>query len=373
MINSSSQISTVSLQNPYLQNIPDQKMNDIFQFVQKHGLALKNEAKKIQQPIHVPPKNSSLIRSILFDPSGEVFILLNKKKEGDLVLYRSSTRTETAAVSLLTGKSYRSISYVPKDGKQEILMQRYLAGISGIPQAKNITQYATTKAPRGKMRALYPLENNTRDFLSHVKDLTRQEKIKVFASLIRTVADVHHKNIVVRNIVPSTILLSGYGRNIQATITNLEIATGEFDLLPPPLQCSPTYAAPELAGCVLDGSINDLILSKKQDIWSLGLITAKLFNLTDFFPRKGEDAHEQFVNNRDYQEAAEPISGRSFEQLIWRMLRKNPLDRITANELSKILSSCNESWTILSKKPSAQEIIFIPEEASWISKHLLDL
>jgi serine/threonine protein kinase len=73
------------------------------------------------------------------------------------------------------------------------------------------------------------------------------------------------------------------------------------------------------------------------DVWALGRVLAKVFELKgEALVGPGVYLKSGPVITHTYEETPQPLNKRSLEHVIWRMLRKDPEQRITSKELSEL-------------------------------------
>ncbi|KAI0224922.1 hypothetical protein L0F63_005813 [Massospora cicadina] len=150
---------------------------------------------------------------------------------------------------------------------------------------------------------------------------------KFMRGIILGVEYLHENGIVHRDLKPDNILLSGDGTLKIADFGVSEIFTGGYDKVKGAAG-SPAFMAPELFDCRQEYS------AKAADLWAIGVI---LFGLCfGRLPFSGGNVIEirEAILNQEYVSAVIPDNAnRDLEDLVKKLLLKDPLERITMDAL----------------------------------------
>ncbi len=152
--------------------------------------------------------------------------------------------------------------------------------------------------------------------------------------LIRQIAEglsvVHRKGIIHRDIKPANILFRDDGTVVLTDFGIAKDMTGDCDLTQAGMSVgSPSYSSPEQSHCQP--------LDQRTDIYSLGVILLEL--LLGHNPYRGANYTETVLSHAQMPVPELPAPLRQYQNLINRMLAKNPADRFaSADELLTVLT-----------------------------------
>lgn len=199
-----------------------------------------------------------------------------------------------------------------------------------------------------KQRILLDLYEEGDLFNKIHRGISFRDKEKIFNDLIGALLFLHNNGYLHRDIKPENIFL---GKTNEEE--SLHAFLGDFGFT-----CkttdeeqkrkavgSPHYISPEYAQALQTSHKNpniiNLVTTEARDVWSLGLTLAITLNFfippwmkIEFSDEEGPQLLQMISN---YTELPEP-SKNSPEHIIWRMLKKDPRERISANEAAENLS-----------------------------------
>jgi len=160
--------------------------------------------------------------------------------------------------------------------------------------------------------------------------LTEEEAIKCFRDVVHGLEYLHYQKVIHRDIKPSNLLRADNG---EVKIADLGVSD-EFDGVDAMLTATagtPAFTPPECLTTTRTGG--DGWSGKAADIWSLGVTLFCL--VTGFLPFPGVTVMEVYdkIKSQD-PELPEKLSS-ELQDLIQRMLIKNPLERITLAEIKE--------------------------------------
>ena len=321
----------------------------IHSFVVLYKEKLCKEACNNERDIYIRPRESGVSRALQFTQTGRVIVHLNRTKYGDQILGEGSFKKITTAVDLESLKVFASASFKKFDDTEPGILQR-LTGTKGLVQVHHSVTYGSEK-----IRLLLELYDEG-DLLNKIQKTTLEDQKQILNDLVTTLSILHQKGYLHRDLKLENIFLNKEypGGPLRAFIGDLGFTcerTNEKERNIP--LGSLIYTSPEYAKALLvreqKDNLEKILISsvttEARDIWSLGLILSSLLHF--FIPKwtaNGISKVEVFKMIIDYTEPPEPLE-HSPEHLAWRMLRKDPEKRISAEEAKEQLSCIKWSST----------------------------
>lgn len=194
------------------------------------------------------------------------------------------------------------------------------------------------------------------DFLIRQKCLTNELATHFTAEIVQALEYLRSKQVVHRDLKPGNIVLDKnyhiklidfatckvFNKEISEEIKTLRnkfnfcksIGLGDDN----DIQDNRCYSLVGTEEYIAPETINDMDLSYASDLWSLGVILYQLLN--GCTPFKGASPLETFQNIRQFSEITfekpniDPVS----KDLIQRLLKKEPADRIGASDIEELKS-----------------------------------
>jgi serine/threonine protein kinase len=162
------------------------------------------------------------------------------------------------------------------------------------------------------------------DYLIKKGKLEEKEAVHYFRQIINGVNYCHQFNICHRDLKPENLLLD---KNLNIKIADFGMAALEINQKLLETSCgSPHYASPEIvAGKVYHGS--------PSDVWSCGIILFAL--LTGHLPFDDENIRKLLMKVQSGRFVTPNFLSPDAKDLIWKMLKVNPNDRIKVFEILK--------------------------------------
>lgn len=317
------------------------------------------EAAEQSADIFVRPYESGLSRALLFTQTGRVIVHLNRKKLGDTPLGEGNGKKISIAIDLESLKHFASASLKDfNDPEPEILMQ--FQGVPGFAQIHHIVQYkkakATNQAQVGtsgeekKKRILLEFYNRG-DLINRLISGTHtpiRDKKQILEDLVKAAFFLHKKGYLHRDFKPENIFLDRKNETdpLHAFLGDFGFACENQDEKEKnDSRGSRAYIPPEFANAILNTQYDCIgeITTMSRDIWSLGIVLSLLLKF--FIPRwmlKNLSNNQILKMIAAYTDLPEPTPN-SPEHLVWEMLRKDPNQRITAEEALEHLTNLNWS------------------------------
>lgn len=313
----------------------------------------------------------SLPRSILFTQSNATIIHLNKKTErldsigqrieGDILLGKGAVKIVTTAVWLEnSNQEFASASINLETDRnaciEEFYWLNFFKSNPDFAQIKTVVKYRSIKNGALKARILMDKIEGP-NLLTFLRDnkLTEEEKLRLAAELSRIISSLHYQDIIHRDIKPGNFMVI---KDDAGKLFVKVIDLGSFKNTTDPKRIGGTlyYLAPEYSkamdwhGNTLSqkekGVALEAIDFKKADVWSLGVVLARIFelNLEEFLPEKKGTKDDLLKKKALLVDFEEPSSLDVIEHLVWQMLRVRPEDRIS---MSDVVSNLLENgWMI---------------------------
>jgi hypothetical protein len=333
--------------------ISDQEMKAIHFFV-----VSKKKNVERGETVYYSSKNTGLARSIHITSEGRVFIHMNKKTlrphkaekgrfvGGDRLLGRGTFKAVTTAMDLETCELFASASMTKEEAKNEVNFLERFKEKEGFPQIESVVEYSVRGRP--KVRILYKIADRG-DLFTLVKEgkLTTKERDSLAEGLIQGFVTLKLNGILHRDIKLKNILVSGNGKDIKPIIADFGLAVEEASHeKKKDSRGSIDYFSPEYATAYLTtdsperGVVKtDLTIkatTEKNDIWALGCVLDELYHngKREFAPTFKGDNYGKAMDIALCKEKKEPVDP-SIDHLIWRMLRRDPDERISAEEALK--------------------------------------
>lgn len=185
------------------------------------------------------------------------------------------------------------------------------------------------------------------DYLIKKGKLDEKEAVHYFRQIISGVSYCHQFNICHRDLKPENLLLD---KNLNIKIADFGMAALEINHKLLETSCgSPHYASPEIvAGKTYHGS--------PSDVWSCGIILFAL--LTGHLPFDDENIRKLLMKVQSGRFVTPSFLSSEAKDLIWKMLKVNPNDRIKVFDILKhpLLKKYENSTNLNSNKNDKVQI-----------------
>ncbi len=298
-------------------------------------------------------ESQGLYRSLVITPEGDVFLLFNRKKQGDQQ-FSGVDKKVSRSIHLNTGKIYASAGIIT-GGVNHIIPEQDFSLLPVVAEEANEVFLKENEVPHvlvsthklnyqakgsDKVRRFSPFQN--RGDLAHAlkKGLEKGEEIKIAREIAEGLFRMHQLDMAHRDIKPENILLGENG----AVLTDFGTSGKKGHIGDRPFNPSYDkaigtnfYIAPDPRTSGRGALILDVTKQEKEvDMWALGLVYLQLF-----FNVSPDDLER---NRWDYSVLRQSIQNKVLElkgqhrnnpyfHLIERMLDENPATRLTAEEL----------------------------------------
>lgn len=276
-----------------------------FQEYQKYGSPNENR--------FVSRSETGLERSLQVDADGTIWILLNREKDGDLVLGTGSFKKVTRAVNVWTSKvCARAVFYNISDAEQEIRVAKLCgARVEGVVKTySSISSYTNKK---GEIKASLILEQYDFETLEDRLDssLTRLSKIRIAEDVLTGLKNLHNLKVCHLDIKPNNILTYQDELGTRAVLADLNLSSEIGALVDS--RGEEEYRPPEMLEIASDATIP---ATPAMDIFSLGSTFEELIDfptilsektlkqMVDKDPKKrpsAQDLLDQFAHERRAQ------------------------------------------------------------------------
>lgn len=347
-------------------------LTSICNYIELHKTEWKQQVEQTGTNLYIP-SSPKLLRSVQYNTDHTILIHFNKKKESDLVLGKGSYKVVKLALNYDTGEWLASAGLEKDNASGEIkaLKLAQQKQPKYLIQSKYVVNY-TNKKGKGKVRILTPFySKGDLDTLIKNKTLTLAEKRKFTRQLVEGITDLHSKDLLHRDLKPHNVFVD----ENDLCVGDLGTLCENDDTAKRVVHCTTSwYVSPEYAKAqtkrISSRTEYDRVLktchthknhkksqdciahterkkayskqskfiestTKKHDVWSLGCILYQL-NFTNQLPwtiSGDESTVFQLLRNLNEDWFIEPTEKDSLEHLIWEMLRINPAQRISSEEL----------------------------------------
>lgn len=315
--------------------------------------------------------NFELERSLIYDRTLDlVLVLLNRKIKGDQLIGKGTNKNVTLALDPLSDCIYASGGLIPmtnEDGSVDEKAQENLeiAEINGFSYTKGLhgfvqlITYALYSSPKTPLKARFIMQYiNGGTLEDNFKTLTPEAKWEITKSLFLSISQLHASGSIHRDLKPDNILLEKADGKIKPFICDVGSTCSLVDIHERVVNATTSWAAsPEFASAMLlDPETREHYIAIRKaadtflDIWGLGVLLYEMWeNERPFwFLRTTAATFQTLIDNADHFEKHPKINLQSslpIYRLLYAMLRKNPRDRISAEdcvEFSESVKSYNE-------------------------------
>ncbi len=282
-----------------------------------------------------------------------MIVHLNRKKCGDIVLGEGLSKRIVLAIDLESLKRFASASFKKFDDKEPDILLKF-KGVPGFAQIHHSVQYEKKETASSEAITSLKIEKKKRILLEFYNESDLFNRIKqkpkfsledtkqIFEDLIGPVAILHREGILHRDLKLENVFLERKTETspLHAVLGDFGFACELIDITEKNNYrgtiswLSPEYIEASLATLLKTNSeegLIDIATTKAHDIWGLGLILSivlKFFVPTWMITRlKGLEISKAI---QAYIEPPEPTEN-SPEHLVWRMIRKDPSQRISAD------------------------------------------
>lgn len=201
------------------------------------------------------------------------------------------------------------------------------------------------------------------DYLIKKGRLQEKEAIHYFKQIVHGVSYCHQFNICHRDLKPENLLLD---KNLNIKIADFGMAALEINSKLLETSCgSPHYASPEIVtGKNYHGS--------PSDVWSCGIILFAL--LTGHLPFDDENIRKLLIKVQNGKFIMPNYLSHEAKDLIWKMLKVNPLERIKIQDILKhpLLTKYDESSSSSNQTPESLNDFYSKTDQMKLSKEEID-
>ncbi len=271
----------------------------IINYINVNRKSLAQEAARLGKNLTYTTKDTGLARSLQFDATGEVWILLNQSnRKGDAILGKGEFKRVTQAIDFETGDVYaRAVMKEQKDSAQIVekfnereikCLEEFGKNTPGIVETISISRYeSVSKDGKNKISKKAAIQVKYESNLSHLLKETLPHydisaRLSIAVQVAQGLMEVHKKGYIYRDLKPANILLRTLENGAKkAVITDFGTAcTGPEEIDSLVGDEEEGYVAPEYltADSLPERGKNRYSgLSNKIDIWSLGNLFEKIF------------------------------------------------------------------------------------------------
>ncbi len=299
------------------------------------------QARGVNQPIYLRSREhiNDLSRSLLITEQGQRFICFNRKKQGDLCLssYSSSqpipleSKVMTIASDLETGERFASAG-IKKVNSREVKAMEFFQGKEGFAEMKILVRH-----PSGGARVLFEMyELGNMATAYSIGTITPRDIPMIFAQVVKSLAYMHQEGWVHGDVKPDNIFLTKKRGFLEVKLGDFGFSYLQTDSKAAGIKRGTVeYASPELAA----SAPLSLSLVTKRDVWALGASFCRM--MSKKFYLQTQSLEKIAV----YEEDVKPSKVNSIKYILWRMLRKNPAERVDLHwVLEKIKLGIN--WSL---------------------------
>ncbi len=305
---------------------------------------------------------SGLSRSLLVTASGDIFVVFNRKKEGDTLLGKGHFKKVYSAINLNTGKVFAYLS-MKKAGEYLDANQREFE-LSTKTQIGTVTDSFVDKGVKtgwlGKV-----MDGDIDHATTHglISTGTETERLKLALQMGEQLTEFHDQGIIHMDVKPENFLYCyDEADNLSVILGDLGLSIQESDLTD--RAGTLQYLSPEAAYVVVyngDPTRKSKLpydcATQAHDGWAMGMSLFKLFHpymdskflkdnprLTALFAARSHSERAKLIAEYWYffgltQEKwmKEPENKVSMEYVIWKLLQVDPKQRWTPREASKYI------------------------------------
>ncbi len=293
----------------------------VLRFIDQNRLGFLTEAQNMKRNKFVR-KSPNCPRSLQFDTSGRIWILLNRTSRGDRVLGLGTIKTVKTAVradndcfeicarSTVSSSWIDGLKYAEKEVKFRLM---FLDNTPGVVKTYSITNEYKGKKDVHKMAIIDKKYDNDLRTSIYRKLLEPKDRLSIARDLFIGLSNIHAKGILHRDIKPENLLV--YRDNDGQWRADIS----DFDLACYPEEVddhcgTPDFFAPEYIDSETFGHITN-----KIDIYSAGITLCELFNKDPWKMKKKQNLSK-------------------LEQFLLSMVDKEPTKRPSAEEALRLLS-----------------------------------
>ncbi len=303
---------------------------------------VENQKEKAAE-VYVPRHKSDLDRSFHFGPQGQVFVHLNRKKKGDLLIGRGVHKEVTLAQELGTDHLLASgASLAERMGSQEIAFLKEFQDKPGFVKFVDVLSYRNKEyETKYRLFTEYCPEGNLANLFIMNNQLSRADRKSLFISLVESVALIHEMGCLHRDLKAANVLLDRDAKGqLVSKIADFGAMCRKENLAERQLHRSTImYASPEFT---IAQEIADKETRKEKtleattealDSWGLGCLLFALVKI-------GEPSAESRFASAPFfgakaVEFEEPAQKNGPEHLVWELL----CQRITAQQAKARLAA----------------------------------
>jgi len=340
------------------QTILPTETRQIYEQIQANRNIWHEQALKLNESYYVH-SSKSLPRSVFCSVDNRIYILFNKAT--DLLIGKGAAKNVKLALCFDTGVWMANSSIHNVEGYAQTELDNFiqLKGTPGMCQMQQYVRYVN-KNNEPKIRILTPWEPKTLfNFLVTISqkpdDFPMKMRMNVLRQVFNIVVTLHKKNILIRDLKPSNILMS---TDHRVSLTDFGMLCSENDKRAREVAGTTSwFAPPEYADASLQEHLKEKdvngkpataadfsdINTKALDIWSLGGIVHSLMYHSQpnwFQSLIEEHAHVDLLNavsGAVESVLPKPWHEDSVQHLLWRMFMIDPAKRLTSEELETAL------------------------------------
>lgn len=289
-------------------------------------------------------------RRMLVTPAGRVYMLFNKTKEGDRLVGSGAYKKVKIAEDYFTKQKFASASMeIDSTANDELHNLFLLSNVEGFVRLHDYVDYVSKKSQMAKRRLILDLgdDGNLHSYLCDKLSLT--EKVEIVFQVVQTIARLHKKGYIHRDLKPGNIFLKkSQEKDSKDKHAHFQVLIGDVgsvvlkddDFQKRNIQRTTTWYCPhEFALHKVKGWPLVSVTTEKLDIWSIGCIVYQLFCNVNL-PWVGKNDAETFENIMNWQglKGDEVIKDNSkIQELLERAFELSPWKRASASELLAIL------------------------------------
>ncbi len=371
-------VESLFIQNPYEALLSDQEFKQEHRFIIQNKVRLtkeNREYKKIAEeegfieneiycssrfnaatePRHYPK------RTLIFT-ANRTYMLFNKKLLGQHI-EKGGFKSVSLAVELetglpvvsasmtLTGRNKGNTEVNKKNFFNEVVFGKLFKGHRDYVQMLGVVEYHSPKRGTDKARILYELlegQDLYKTIFFPKIPLSTPERHFIAKELLRIISDLHERDIAHCDIKIDNFFITRNQEWLLEQVKVIDLGSFTFEEEDPfHLPGTPDYRAPEYrrltprygATAPPGPEMLQPINRKKADVWSLGLTICQIIGrpLDKFINPIYAANKEKSADIVGLPEESPPLG--TIEYLVWRMLQKNPEERISMLEANEMIQT----------------------------------